>query len=556
MKKSASGQNIIAETRSRGMYGSMHSRIFGGLRLPGFHKEAEPVPEAGSVSAVRGAAAGTKNAAMGRGRRTAGAYMGSYASAGVVKTAAVPVGAVGAGRTGGRAKYRYTAANEIVKGYRITDAEPILTLPSLGRLRSLITLRGIIVAFVAAITMAAAVILMTFNFEKAVIYGNTKYSQKQIESFITRGRLGENTFVMALKFHHRTVTDIPFVDQIDIDIISPSTVRVNIKEKSLDACVIREDDKVYFSKEGVVQTISGRSVENTTVVNGLDLKAPVTGSAVEADNQTGKALVLDLLRAMDRYGIHADSIDVDKRNNLTASFGQVLVKLGKTGYDGKMYKIHQMATGLKDRSGVISMTGFDYDGENIVLSPPGGIKRNLKKKTEEKASAKETSAEKTSKEKTSKEKASEQKASKEKSGTEKTTAEKKADVKTEAAADKKAAAKKTEAAAEKKETAKKTEAAAEKKAAAKKTEAAAEKKETAEKDKTADTKKETSGKENAAEQKKETAQKEKAAEQKKETAQKDKAADQKKETAAKDNKAADRKAAAEKAQSDSKKKAQ
>jgi len=392
---------------------------------------------------------------------------------------------------------------------------------------------------------------MTFNFEKAVIYGNTKYSQKQIESFITRGRLGENTFVMALKFHHRTVTDIPFVDQIDIDIVSPSTVRVNIKEKPLDACVIREDDKVYFSKEGVVQTISGRSVENTTVVNGLDLKAPVTGSAVEADNQTGKALVLDLLRAMDRYGIHADSIDVDKRNNLTASFGQVLVKLGKTGYDGKMYKIHQMATGLKDRSGVISMTGFDYDGENIVLSPPGGIKRNLKKKTEEKASAKETSAEKTSKEKTSKEKAS-----KEKAGTEKTTAEKKADVKTEAAADKKAAAKKTEAAAEKKETAKKTEAAAEKKAAAKKTEAAAEKKETAEKDKTADTKKETSGKENAAEQKKETAQKEKAAEQKKETAQKDKAADQKKETAAKDTKAADKKAAAEKAQSDSKKKAQ
>lgn len=537
MKKSASGQNIIAETRSRGMYGSMHSRIFGGLRLPGFHKEAEPVPEAGSVSAVRGAAAGTKNAAMGRGRRTAGAYMGSYASAGVVKTAAVPVGAVGAGRTGGRAKYRYTAANEIVKGYRITDAEPILTLPSLGRLRSLITLRGIIVAFVAAITMAAAVILMTFNFEKAVIYGNTKYSQKQIESFITRGRLGENTFVMALKFHHRTVTDIPFVDQIDIDIVSPSTVRVNIKEKPLDACVIREDDKVYFSKEGVVQTISGRSVENTTVVNGLDLKAPVTGSAVEADNQTGKALVLDLLQAMDRYGIHADSIDVDKRNNLTASFGQVLVKLGKTGYDGKMYKIHQMATGLKDRSGVISMTGFDYDGENIVLSPPGGIKRNLKKKTEEKASAKETSVEKTSKEKTSKEKAS-----KEKAGTEKTTAEKKADVKTEAAADKKAAAKKTEAAAEKK--------------AAAKTEAAAEKKETAEKDKTADTKKETSGKENTAEKKKETAQKEKAAEQKKETAQKDKAADQKKETAAKDNKAADKKAAAEKAQSDSKKKAQ
>ena len=80
----------------------------------------------------------------------------------------------------------------------------------------------------------AAVILMFFNFETATVYGNTKYSQEQIESFITRGRLGDNTFVMALKYHNRKVEGIPFVDRIDIDIVSPSTVRVNIAEKPLD----------------------------------------------------------------------------------------------------------------------------------------------------------------------------------------------------------------------------------------------------------------------------------------------------------------------------------
>ena len=239
----------------------------------------------------------------------------------------------------------------VVSGRRIR-----VEISSIGRL---FTLRGILLLLFSVVSVSAAVILMLFNFETAAIYGNTKYSPEQIESFITRGNLGENTFVMALKYHHRKVSDIPFIDQIDIDIVNPSTVRVNIIEKPTDGCISYKGNNVYFSKEGIIQTVSRRTVENTTVINGVVLTHSNTGTQVLAKNQLGLDLSLELIRQADKYGIRPGS-------------GDVKVMLGKTGFEHKMFRMHQILPYLEGRSGTISMTGFVSTHEtdnNIVLSP-------------------------------------------------------------------------------------------------------------------------------------------------------------------------------------------
>lgn len=270
---------------------------------------------------------------------------------------------------GSRAKVHPGEAG-IVSGRRIRIDTP--SRPVLQSIRRVLTLRNILLALISGVFIAAAVILMLFNFEYATIYGNTKYSNEQIESFITQGYLGENTFVMAVKYHHRKVSDIPFVDQIDIDLVNPSTVRVNITEKPTDGCIFYKGNNVYVSKEGVIQTVSRRNVEETTVIKGVVLTHSNTGSQVLAKNQLGLDLSLELIRAAAKYGIRADSIDVDQKSSLTASFGDVKVLVGKTGYDEKMYKMHQILPYLEGRSGVISMIGYedgDTSNENIVLSP-------------------------------------------------------------------------------------------------------------------------------------------------------------------------------------------
>lgn len=281
------------------------------------------------------------------------------------------------GRSVSRAQVRTmkktVLVTDIVKGHRIhiDSAPPVPVRQTLRELTGRISLRGILLMLLAGLAASAAVILMLFNFRTSTIYGNTKYSQEQIESFITRGRLGDNTFVMALKYHNRKVEDIPFIDRIDIDIVSPSTIRVNITEKPIDGVISYEGQNVYFSKEGVIQTVSGRVAEEATAVHGVELTASETGEQMHAKDQLGMELTLEALRDMAKYGIHADRIDVDESSSLTVSFGDVDVKIGKSGFEQKMFKLHQVLPHMDGRSGVISMTGFEYDygTSDIVLSP-------------------------------------------------------------------------------------------------------------------------------------------------------------------------------------------
>lgn len=260
----------------------------------------------------------------------------------------------------------------VVSGRRVRVESPESVRNALRSLGWLFTLRGILVVLVSALSIATVLILMLFNFESATVHGNTKYSQEQIESFIKRGYLGENTFVMALKYHHRTVKDIPFVDQIDIDIITPSTIRVNVKEKPTDCCVFYNGKNVYMSSDGMIQTVSGRTVEDTTMIKGVVLTHSNTDTRALAKNQLGLNLSLELMRAAQKYGICPDSIDVDEKSSLTVTFDKVKVLVGKTGYDQKMFKMHQILPYMEGRSGTISMIAYsgreDADSE-IVLSP-------------------------------------------------------------------------------------------------------------------------------------------------------------------------------------------
>ncbi len=358
MKKTVSRQNTNDSTRVHGMYGSMHTDIFEGMGLRGINLSTDDREKNHEVRS-------NKRKNTGRKALTRAIAAESPLSMGY----AVELERFGRG-LGAGVKRSGTASAEALRRsasrYRTKAEEAGTSLRALGKLFSI---RNLILMLFAALTISAALILMLFNFEKAVVYGNTMYDQKQIEHFITQGRLGENTFVMALKYHNRTVEGLPFVDRIDIDIVSPSTVRVNITEKPLDARVSYGENEVYLSKEGIIQTVSYRTNENTTVVKGLQVVDPETGTRVEAKNQTGLDNTLKLLNVMDRYDLHADSIDVDDLGNLTVAFGDVSVKVGKSEYDIKMYKIHQICKYFKGRSGIISMTGSDYAGENIVLSP-------------------------------------------------------------------------------------------------------------------------------------------------------------------------------------------
>lgn len=262
---------------------------------------------------------------------------------------------------------------EIVKGKRISfKAAPKYEDSLFSRIYKKISLQMLLSSAAVLFVFAAVFVLMTFNLKRVVVNGTDIYDQKEIESFITKGYLGRNTFIMALKYHNRAVKDIPFIDRIDIDITSPSSVRVNVKEKPTDGYVFYKSRYVYVSREGVIQAVSKDAVKKAAQIKGVVLTHSKTGNRALAKNQYGLEISLEMLRIMEKYGILEDAgcISVDEKNRITVTFGDVKVELGRSGYDEKLYKIQQILPDLKGRSGIIRMTGLDdYSNLNIVLMP-------------------------------------------------------------------------------------------------------------------------------------------------------------------------------------------
>ena len=158
MKKTVSRQNTNDSTRVHGMYGSMHTDIFEGMGLRGINLSTDDREKNHEVRS-------NKRKNTGRKALTRAIAAESPLSMGY----AVELERFGRG-LGAGVKRSGTASAEALRRsasrYRTKAEEAGTSLRALGKLFSI---RNLILMLFAALTISAALILMLFNFEKAVV---------------------------------------------------------------------------------------------------------------------------------------------------------------------------------------------------------------------------------------------------------------------------------------------------------------------------------------------------------------------------------------------------
>ena len=98
----------------------------------------------------------------------------------------------------------------------------------------------------AVIILAAAVILTAvflflekrYTIKTIYVEGNVHYTQKEIIDMVTKGSLGHNSLYLSVKYRKKGVENIPFVDVMDVQILSPDTIKIVVYEKALAGYVL------------------------------------------------------------------------------------------------------------------------------------------------------------------------------------------------------------------------------------------------------------------------------------------------------------------------------
>lgn len=201
------------------------------------------------------------------------------------------------------------------------------------------------------------------------VEGNVHYTNEEIMEMVMSGRLGHNSLFLSLKYRDKRIEGIPFVQTMDVEILSPDTIRINVYEKALAGYVEYLGRYMYFDKDGIVVESSDAKTNGIPQVTGLKFGYVILHERLPVENEQIFNKILNITQLLTKYGIAADKIYFDENYNMTLYFGEVRVRIGSNEkIDEKIMKLQSILPELEGKKGVLEMENYTEESKNITFS--------------------------------------------------------------------------------------------------------------------------------------------------------------------------------------------
>ena len=224
---------------------------------------------------------------------------------------------------------------------------------------------------VAVLLGAGAYIREAYTVRTVYVEGNVHYTEDEIKAFVMKGLLGDNSLYLSLKYKNKGIEGIPFVDVVDVDILSPDTVKIIVYEKSLTGCVRYLDTYIYFDRDGYVVESSGIRTVGVPQIMGLQFDYIVTGEKLPVENEEIFNSILDITQLLQKYDLASEKIYFNRAGAITLYFGDVKVSLGNdpAKLEDKLMLLPGLLVSLEGKNGTLQMQTYDADRGKYVFKP-------------------------------------------------------------------------------------------------------------------------------------------------------------------------------------------
>lgn len=214
-------------------------------------------------------------------------------------------------------------------------------------------------------------VLNMYTIHTVYVEGNVHYTEEEIKKMVMDGTLGNNSLYLSLKYRNTGVENIPFVDVMDVSILSPDTIKINVYEKKLVGYVKYLDTYMYFDKDGCVVESSGIKTVGVPQITGLTFDHVVLGEPLPVEDDTVFNSILDITKLLNKYELTADKIYFHNSNDITIYFGEVKVALGNEPgrMEDKLMLLPGFLTELSGKSGTLQMGNYDEGSGKYTFKP-------------------------------------------------------------------------------------------------------------------------------------------------------------------------------------------
>lgn len=210
--------------------------------------------------------------------------------------------------------------------------------------------------------------LNAFRITSVMVEGNIHYSTDQITEMVMNSDFSNNSVFLSMQYHNKSITDVPFVERIDVSVVDRQTVKITVYEKALAGYVQYLGSYMYFDKDGIVVESSNIITPGIPEVSGLKFNHVVLHEALPVENDAIFQEILNITNLLNKHGLSATKIQFDSLYDVSLHFGKVRVIMGE---DADMDQIIMHLTGilphLEGKSGVLHMENFSESNKDITF---------------------------------------------------------------------------------------------------------------------------------------------------------------------------------------------
>lgn len=210
------------------------------------------------------------------------------------------------------------------------------------------------------------------NYRVTTVYvdGNVHYTDEEIMDMVMEGYYGSNSLFLFLKYRDKSIEGVPFVEKMDVSILAPDTIRIEVYEKAFAGYVEYLERYMYFDKDGIVVECANEKTSGIPQVTGLAFDHVVLYETLPVDNPDIFNEILDITQLVTKYNIQTDKIYFEENDQVSLYFGSVRVALGsKENMDEKIMRLQYMLPDLTGKSGTLRMENYTENTKNITFEP-------------------------------------------------------------------------------------------------------------------------------------------------------------------------------------------
>lgn len=227
----------------------------------------------------------------------------------------------------------------------------------------------IISSVITVICVAVLVIKIMFTVTNIEVVGNEHYTAEEIQNFVIKNERDKNSIFLNMKYNKRkNIEDIPFIERMDVKILSPNKIRIEVYEKALAGYVEYLGHYMYFDREGIIVESSSRQIEGIPFVAGLDFDYIKLHEKLPVDDDRIFATILTITQLLSKYNIKTDMIYFNNDEEITLHFGETRVLIGSNKYiDEKINELSLVLPKLPEYSGVLHMENYTGEGGKFTF---------------------------------------------------------------------------------------------------------------------------------------------------------------------------------------------